>query len=91
MKPRVSLIRGDDRYENVSRALAQISDEAALRGIIEQVLDQHPAQVEQYLGGKTQVAGWLMGQVMKATKGRANPQLVRSLLTEALEARREAR
>ena len=73
------------------KGLAQISDEAALRGIIEQVLDQHPAQVEQYLGGKTQVAGWLMGQVMKATKGRANPQLVRSLLTEALEARREAR
>ncbi|HEY75679.1 MAG TPA: Asp-tRNA(Asn)/Glu-tRNA(Gln) amidotransferase subunit GatB [Thermoflexia bacterium] len=73
------------------KGLAQISDEVALREIIEQVLDQHPAQVEQYLGGKTQVAGWLMGQVMKATRGRANPQLVRSLLTEALEARREAR
>ncbi len=73
------------------KGLAQISDEAALRGIIEQVLDQHPAQVEQYVGGKTQVAGWLMGQVMKATKGRANPQLVRRLLNEALEARRKGR
>ncbi len=73
------------------KGLAQISDEAALWEIIEQVLEEHPAQVEQYLGGKTQVAGWLMGQVMKATRGRANPQLVRRLLSEALEARRAGR
>jgi len=73
------------------RGLAQISDEATLRNIVEQVLDEHPAQVAQYLGGKVQVAGWLMGQVMKATKGRANPQQVRALLTEALEKRRAGR
>lgn len=70
------------------RGLAQISDEAALRAVVERVLDENPAQVAQYLGGKGQVAGWLMGQVMKATQGKANPQRVRPLLLEALEARR---
>ncbi len=70
------------------RGLAQISDEDALRRVIERVLDENPAQVAQYLGGKEQVAGWLMGQVMKATQGKANPQRVRPLLIEALEARR---
>jgi aspartyl-tRNA(Asn)/glutamyl-tRNA(Gln) amidotransferase subunit B len=70
------------------KGLAQISDEANLRQVIEQVLDEHPAQVAQYLAGKEQVAGWLMGQVMKATQGRANPQMVRALLHETLETRR---
>lgn len=70
------------------RGLAQISDEAALQAVVERVLDENPAQVAQYLGGKEQVAGWLIGQVMKATQGKANPQRVRSLLMEALEARR---
>lgn len=73
------------------KGLAQISDEDALRAVVEEVLERHPAQVEQYLGGKTQVAGWLMGQVMKATRGQAHPQLVRTLLVEALEARRGPR
>ncbi len=72
------------------KGLAQISDEAALRAVVEQVLDQNPAQVAQYLAGKEQVAGWLMGQVMRATGGKANPQVVRVLLTEALGRRKEA-
>ncbi|HIE38390.1 MAG TPA: Asp-tRNA(Asn)/Glu-tRNA(Gln) amidotransferase subunit GatB, partial [Anaerolineae bacterium] len=73
------------------KGLAQISDEANLRLVIEQVLDEHPAQVAQYLKGKEQVVGWLMGQVMKATQGRANPQMVRALLRETLETRRGQR
>jgi aspartyl-tRNA(Asn)/glutamyl-tRNA(Gln) amidotransferase subunit B len=44
-----------------------------------------PAQVEQYRGGKQQVLGYLVGQVMKATGGRANPQLVNELLRRALD------
>ncbi len=72
------------------KGLAQISDEEALLQVIEQVLDENPTQVAQYLGGKEQVAGWLMGQVMKATQGKANPQRVRPLLVEALEARRRS-
>ncbi len=67
------------------KGLAQISDEATLRQVVVQVLDEHLVQVGQYLGGKEQVAGWLMGQVMKATRGQANPQVVRTLLEEQLE------
>ena len=44
----------------------------------------NPAQVEQYRAGKQQVLGFFVGQVMKATGGRANPQLVNELLREAL-------
>jgi aspartyl-tRNA(Asn)/glutamyl-tRNA(Gln) amidotransferase subunit B len=70
------------------KGLAQISDEAALRAVVERVLDENPTQVAQYLAGKEQVAGWLMGQVMRATGGKANPQMVRGLLVDALEKRR---
>ena len=70
------------------RGLAQISDAEALEKTIAQILEENPKQVEQYLGGKTQLVGWLMGQVMKATRGKANPQAVRELLRDQLEARR---
>jgi aspartyl-tRNA(Asn)/glutamyl-tRNA(Gln) amidotransferase subunit B len=67
------------------RGLAQISDEAALERIVAQVLEENPEEVSQYLGGKGQIIGWLIGQVMKATRGKANPQVVRILLQEQLE------
>jgi aspartyl-tRNA(Asn)/glutamyl-tRNA(Gln) amidotransferase subunit B len=70
------------------RGLAQISDAAALEEIIAQVLDENPEQVGQYLDGKTKIVGWLMGQVMRATRGKANPQVVRELLQDQLAARR---
>ena len=70
------------------RGLAQVSDAAALEKIVAQVLEENPAQVIKYLSGKVQVLGWLMGQVMKATRGKANPQVVRELLQIQLEARR---
>jgi len=69
------------------KGLAQISDRAALRQAVDQVLDEHPQQVEEVLSGKEQIVGWLMGQVMRATRGKANPQMVRELLQEALSAR----
>ena len=68
--------------------LAQISDTAVLEQIVAQVLDEHPEHVDRYLGGKGKVIGWLMGQVMKATRGKANPQAVRELLQAQLEDRR---
>lgn len=71
-----------------ARGLAQVSDEAALVTVVTQVLDAHPAEVAQYLGGKETISGWLMGQVMRATRGKANPQLARQLLIAQLEARR---
>ena len=67
------------------RGLAQISDTAALEKVVAQVLEENPQQVSQYLGGKVQLLGWMMGQVMRATRGKANPQVVRSLIQEQLE------
>jgi aspartyl-tRNA(Asn)/glutamyl-tRNA(Gln) amidotransferase subunit B len=71
-----------------AQGLAQVSDAAALAPVIRQVLDQHPDEVAQYLAGKEALSGWLMGQVMRATRGKANPQLARELLLAQLEARR---
>jgi aspartyl-tRNA(Asn)/glutamyl-tRNA(Gln) amidotransferase subunit B len=70
------------------RGLAQISDTALLEQIVAQVLGENPDQVGAYLDGKTKIVGWLMGQVMKATRGKANPQEVRKLLEAHLEAKR---
>jgi len=64
--------------------LRQISDEDAIAKIVDQVLAANPKQVEQYKGGKTAVLGFLVGQVMKATRGQANPALANRLLREKL-------
>jgi aspartyl-tRNA(Asn)/glutamyl-tRNA(Gln) amidotransferase subunit B len=67
-----------------AKGLAQISDEAALTAIIEQLLDENPDSVAAYLGGKVKLRGWFVGQVMKATRGKADPGVVNKLLVEAL-------
>ncbi len=64
--------------------LKQISDSGALAAIVAEVLAANPKQVEQYKSGKTAVAGFLVGQVMKASKGQANPAAVNALLKETL-------
>ncbi len=68
-----------------SEGLAQISDTAALEKIVAEVIATSPKQVEQYKGGKQTVLGYLVGQVMKATRGQANPAAVNELLKKALE------
>jgi aspartyl-tRNA(Asn)/glutamyl-tRNA(Gln) amidotransferase subunit B len=68
------------------RGLGQISDTAELEAVVAQVVAANPAQVEQYRGGKQQVLGFFVGQVMKASGGRANPQVVSDLLRRALDA-----
>jgi aspartyl-tRNA(Asn)/glutamyl-tRNA(Gln) amidotransferase subunit B len=70
------------------QALAQISDIEELERIVTQVLDESPDQVVEYLSGKEQVLGWFIGRVMRATGGKANPQLARELLKDKVEARR---
>ncbi len=67
------------------KGLKQVSDESALIPIVEKVLADNPAQVEQYRGGKTKVIGFFVGQVMKATRGQANPAVVNRLLKERLD------
>ncbi|MFN0166577.1 MAG: Asp-tRNA(Asn)/Glu-tRNA(Gln) amidotransferase subunit GatB, partial [Bryobacteraceae bacterium] len=64
--------------------LKQISDTGALEKIIDDVLAGNPKQVEQLKGGKTTVMGFLVGQVMKASRGQANPQAVNDLLKQKL-------
>lgn len=67
-----------------SRGLAQISDEAELAAIAGRVIAANPAQVEQFRAGKGKVLGFFVGQVMKETGGRANPQVVNRVLREKL-------
>jgi aspartyl-tRNA(Asn)/glutamyl-tRNA(Gln) amidotransferase subunit B len=73
-----------------ARGLAQISDEDALGTLVDQVLDENTDQVAQYLGGKEGLLGWFVGQVMRASRGQANAQMVNALLIERLNARRES-
>ncbi len=66
------------------KGLVQVSDEGQLTDMIQGVLTAHAAQVEQYRGGKEAVLGFLVGQVMKASKGKANPGKVNELLKRLL-------
>lgn len=65
--------------------LGQVSDEVALRQIAKSVITQNPDQVATYKGGKSTVIGWFVGQIMRETKGKANAQLVQSILRELLD------
>jgi aspartyl-tRNA(Asn)/glutamyl-tRNA(Gln) amidotransferase subunit B len=66
------------------QGLAQISDAEELARIVEQVIVENPGPVAEYLAGKEPVLRFLVGQVMKASRGKANPKLVNSLLRERL-------
>jgi aspartyl-tRNA(Asn)/glutamyl-tRNA(Gln) amidotransferase subunit B len=68
------------------KGLAQISDRDALVGIVDRVIAENPAPVAEYLAGKQTIAKFLVGQVMKATKGQGNPALVNELVLERLRA-----
>ncbi|CAG0948554.1 partial Aspartyl/glutamyl-tRNA(Asn/Gln) amidotransferase subunit B, partial [Anaerolineae bacterium] len=67
------------------KSLAQINDTNALASIVEKVIAENPKQVADYLAGKEAIAKFLVGQVMKATKGQANPVLVNDLMSKKLQ------
>lgn len=67
-----------------ARGLRQISDSGALEAIIDDIIASHPAQVEQYRAGKEKLIGFFVGQAMKATQGKANPQQLNALLKKKL-------
>ncbi len=67
------------------RGLKQITDTGAIEAIIDEVIANNPGQVEQYRGGKDKLFGFFVGQVMKATKGKANPAQVNGLLKSKLD------
>jgi aspartyl-tRNA(Asn)/glutamyl-tRNA(Gln) amidotransferase subunit B len=77
-----ALWNGEGTVEQIidERGLRQITDSASIEALVDDVLSENPNQVEQYRSGKTQVLGFLVGQVMKASRGKANPQQVNEML-----------
>ena len=67
------------------KGLKQESDEAALLEVCKKILEAHPKEVEKYRKGKKNVIGFFVGQVMRETRGKANPKVVNQLLTKLLE------
>ena len=66
------------------KGLKQVSDEGEIRKIIEEIIEKYPKEVEKYKGGNKKIMGFFVGQVMKATKGKANPKVVNKILNEIL-------
>ena len=65
--------------------LIQISDPAEIETIVEQIVRENPEEVSKFLRGREGVFGYLMGQVMKAMRGRANPRVARDILKRKLD------
>ncbi|NEV62548.1 Asp-tRNA(Asn)/Glu-tRNA(Gln) amidotransferase subunit GatB [Thiorhodococcus minor] len=76
---------GDADQVIESRGLKQITDTGAIEVMIEEIIAANPAQVEQYRAGKEKVFGFFVGQAMKASKGKANPQQVNEILKRKLQ------
>jgi aspartyl-tRNA(Asn)/glutamyl-tRNA(Gln) amidotransferase subunit B len=68
------------------KGLTQITDNSEILKIIDQVLESNPSELEEYRNGKEKLLGFFVGQVMKQTKGQANPGIVNQLLKEKLKA-----
>lgn len=75
----------DPRAIVAEKGLAQISDRGALVGIVAKVIADNPKPVAEYLAGKEAIAKFLVGQVMKATKGQGNPALINEMVVEKLK------
>lgn len=70
------------------KGLKQVTDEGAIRDLVISVLDKNPESVSDYLAGKERAMGYIVGQTMKESKGKANPGIVNKLIKEELEKRR---
>jgi len=75
---------GSARYIVDEKGLAQVSDELEIESAIDQVLSENPKEVEQFRAGKDKLFGFFVGQVMRKTKGKANPQLANEILRKKL-------
>jgi aspartyl-tRNA(Asn)/glutamyl-tRNA(Gln) amidotransferase subunit B len=71
-----------------SAGLVQISDAGSIEAAVSEAIDSNPRPVADYLNGKETALRFLVGQVMKATRGKANPQLATTVLKERLEAKK---
>lgn len=75
---------GDPEVIVKEKGLAQVNDEDAIKEIVLQVMEENPKSIEDIKNGKDKAIGFLVGQVMKKSKGKANPQLVNKLIRENL-------
>lgn len=75
---------GDPEAHVKSKGLVQISDTSAIEGYVDEVIAKNPAEVERFKGGDKKLTGFFVGQVMKKSKGKANPGLVNQLLVKKL-------
>lgn len=84
----VEMWKSKDSAEKIvkDKGLVQITDTGAIEKVIDEVIANNPKAVEEYRGGKKKAVGALVGQVMKLTKGKANPQMVNQLLAKKLDA-----
>lgn len=76
---------GEDPEKIVEeKGMKQVTDTGAIEAVIDQVIAENPDNVAAYKNGKTALMGWFVGQVMKASKGKANPGMVNQLLAKKL-------
>ncbi len=75
---------GDPREIIADRGLAQVSDEEAIAALVDEVLAANPDKVAAYRGGKTALLGFFVGQVIRGSQGKANPQVVQKVLADRL-------
>jgi len=71
------------------KGLAQVSDESFIQEAVTKALNDNPSEVEKYLAGKETLLQWFVGQVARATKGKADPNVTRELMVKGLEERRK--
>ncbi len=83
-----AMLNGDKSAEEYAEEmnLVQVSDTGFIEPIVDKVIEEHPDEVERYRGGKKGLIGFFIGQVMQRSQGKANPNLVRDLISERLEA-----
>ena len=75
---------GDPTQIIAERGLAQVSDEGAIAALVDEVIAANPDKVEAYRAGKTNLAGFFVGQVVRASQGKANPQVVQKVVADRL-------
>ena len=82
----IRLFETDDPVDKIVEdlGLKQVSDAGAIAALVEQVLADNPKSVEDYKNGKKNVVGFLVGQCMKASKGKGNPKMINRMLAEKL-------
>ena len=67
------------------KGLIQISDEGAIKEIVLKILEENPQSIADYKAGRDRALGFLVGQAMKQTKGKANPQMLNTMFLEELK------